>query len=127
MEATALDEYFEDFDLDCFTDEALEKLAEIKNGVLEDEEELLEWIQEHDEKGAFLIYERLEHYIVQNTLFFTKEEAKNHLKSNGHHYTKDAHTYAQTAIRSPEINRLLQILETFDWNSLEMKEPAKKG
>lgn len=50
-------------------------------------------------------------YIKENTMFLTKEEAKEHLRSNSHHYTKDAHTYAMTAWRAPKVGRLLKILE----------------
>ncbi|QHZ46979.1 hypothetical protein [Bacillus sp. NSP9.1] len=40
-------------------------------------------------------------------------------------YTKKVHTYAMTAWRAPKVQRLLSILETFDWDSFE-KEGAVK-
>lgn len=52
-------------------------------------------------------------------MFLTKEEAKQHLKVNHYHYTSKAHTYAMTAWRAPKVERLLKILETFDWDSIE--------
>ena len=63
-----------------------------------------------------------ESYIVPDTLFLTKREALKHLEINAHHYTKDAHTYAMTAWRSPEVQQLLEIIETFDWDKVEITE-----
>jgi site-specific recombinase XerD len=51
--------------------------------------------------------------------FLTKEEAKQHLEANSHHYSSEAHTYAMTAWRAPKVERLLQILETMDWDAFE--------
>ncbi|MGM0174109.1 hypothetical protein [Enterococcus sp. DIV0800] len=59
---------------------------------------------------------REEAFNVQNTMFLTNREAKEHLKSNSHHYTKDAHTYAMTAWRSPQVERLINILQTADFS-----------
>jgi hypothetical protein len=62
-----------------------------------------------------------ESFIVQNTMFLTKEEAKRHLKVNHYHYTSKAHTYAMTAWRAPKVERLMKILESFNWEQLEGK------
>lgn len=59
---------------------------------------------------------REEPFNVQNTMFLTNREAKEHLKSNSHHYTSKAHTYAMTAWRSPQVERLINILQTADFN-----------
>lgn len=59
--------------------------------------------------------EILESYIVPNTLFFTNREAKEHLEKNKHHYSSKAHAYAMTALRSPQMEKLMNILMTEDF------------
>lgn len=70
-----------------------------------------------------------ESFIRPDTMFLTKEEAKRHLELNHYHYTSKAHTYAMTAWRAPKVEKLLNILSTFDWDSIEVKENeyAQKG
>lgn len=63
-----------------------------------------------------------ESFIVPNTMFLTKEEAKSHIQLNQHHYTSKVHTYAMTALRAPKVERLLNILMSFDWDSVQVKE-----
>lgn len=48
-------------------------------------------------------------------MFLTNREAKEHLKSNHYHYTSKAHTYAMTAWRSPQVEKLIHILQTADF------------
>lgn len=57
------------------------------------------------------------HFAQPNTLFLTKKEAEEHIQRNKHHYGADAHPYAMTAWRSPEVAKLLEILETVDWET----------
>ncbi|MFI2132882.1 hypothetical protein ACH434_22980 [Lysinibacillus fusiformis] len=66
-----------------------------------------------------------ESFIVPNTMFLTKEEAKRHIEKNRHHYTSKSHTYAMTAWRAPKVERLLNILMSFDWDSVQVKEGTK--
>lgn len=82
--------------------------------------ELWEFVREHFEYFDECPVKR-EGYIKEDTMFLTKADAVNHLKHNAHHYTSDAHTYAMTAWRSPTVERLLNIIETFDWESIEEK------
>ena len=60
-----------------------------------------------------------ESFIVPNTMFLTKAEAKKHIELNHYHYTKKVHTYAMTAWRAPQVQELWRILETFDWDSVK--------
>lgn len=60
-------------------------------------------------------------------MFLTKAEAKRHIRLNKHHYTSEAHTYAMTALRAPKVERLLKILETFDWDSIKDTQYTLKG
>src|SRR5690625_3576589 len=60
-----------------------------------------------------------EWYIVENTLFLTKKEAKEYIRRYGYNHTKHVHTYAMTAIRSPQVEQLFHMLHNFDWSMLE--------
>ncbi|MFW9970256.1 MAG: hypothetical protein ACFFDF_08660 [Candidatus Odinarchaeota archaeon] len=78
----------------------------------------IDWIKKHYDEDADLIPVREEHFVHPNTMFLTKAEAKKHLELNYYHYSKQAHTYAMIAWRAPKVERLLNILETIDWDSL---------
>ncbi|MGL4335850.1 MAG: hypothetical protein ACRCST_03075 [Turicibacter sp.] len=63
------------------------------------------------------VYYRDEEVISQETgCFLTKEACKRHIELNHYHYNKP-HTYAMTAWRNPEFEKLLNII-----NKLEFKE-----
>ncbi|RPK31799.1 hypothetical protein [Paenibacillus xylanexedens] len=64
------------------------------------------------------VFVKEEEFIVQDTMFLTKAEAKRHLDLNKKYYTSKAHTYAMTALRAPKVERLLKILSEFDFDSL---------
>jgi len=53
--------------------------------------------------------------IVANTMFLTLRECKEHIKRNGYHYNKP-HSYAMTAWRSPQVEKLYKILQDTDWD-----------
>ncbi|MEC5241160.1 hypothetical protein P9C03_28095 [Bacillus mycoides] len=107
-----LEEYFED-----------EDLQNIVNDESENFDELWEYVEDNmNECGYFsTAFVKEEGFIVPDTMFLTKEEAKRHLELNNYHYTSKAHTYAMTAWRAPKVERLLNILETFDWESISTK------
>ena len=65
---------------------------------------------------------RKEHYRYPDTMFLTNRSCKEHIRLNHYHYSGDAHSYAMTAWRSPEVERLWNILDVIDWKS--MKEEA---
>lgn len=65
-----------------------------------------------------LIPVREESYIVPNTMFITKEETQEYIKLYGYNHSSKVHTYAMTALRSPSVNRLFNLLETFNWDAL---------
>lgn len=104
----------------------------------EDYDELLEEIGITDETEAEsdLIYDLVdnlddfimygatnESYIVPDTLFLTIREAKEHLMRNNYNYTSKAHSYAMTGYRSPQFERLINILQTADFKSImEMED-----
>lgn len=79
--------------------------------------------EDYNEDGFYSeIFVKEEEYIVPNTLFLTKEEAKRHLVVNGHNLSSKAHTYAMTALRAPKVERLVKILNEFDFDSLEVQK-----
>lgn len=55
----------------------------------------------------------------ENTMFLTNRECKAHIKSNYYHYPKDAHSYAMTAWRAPEVSKLFDILDKINWSEVE--------
>lgn len=62
-------------------------------------------------------------FIVSNTMFLTIKEAKQHLKDNHYHYTSKAHVYAMTAWRAPQVERLIKLLQTADFDSMLADNP----
>lgn len=112
-----LEEYFEE------EIEEDEELQNIFNDESENFDELWEYVEDNmNECGYYgTVFVKEEDYIVPDTMFLTKEEAKRHLELNNYHYTSKAHTYAMTAWRAPKVERLLNILETFDWESISAK------
>lgn len=57
------------------------------------------------------------HKVVEDTLFLTLRECREHIARNRHNYKCPA-TYVQTAWRSPQFERLIGILQQIDWESL---------
>lgn len=84
-------------------------------------DDVLDWVKENIYEDAYSIPEKKESFIVPNTMFLTKTEAKRHIELNHYHYTSEVHTYAMTAWRAPKVERLIKILETLDWDSLLLK------
>lgn len=121
-ETIDLDEYVEEI-LDGerkeeFSEDAIEELKDKKEWC--SPSEIYDWIEEYDDDSRFYpIYEEQVSFIAPNTMFLTKAEAKKHLELNHYHYSSKAHTYAMTAWRAPKVERLIKILETFDWNKIE--------
>lgn len=59
------------------------------------------------------------HVIKENTFFLTKAECKKHIEKNYYHYNDSVHTYAMTAWRSPQVEKLYKILQEADFSKLE--------
>jgi hypothetical protein len=55
--------------------------------------------------------------IAQDTMFLTLRECKEHIEANHYHY-KNPHSYAMTAWRSPQVERLYKILQNTDWDNV---------
>ena len=61
------------------------------------------------------------HIVREDTFFLSKKQCQEHIAKNHYHYNKP-HTYAMTAWRSPQVEKLMQILEQTDWQSLLQEE-----
>lgn len=119
-ETIELQQYVDDI-LECEIDHDLEagELEELEELVeYHSDTDIFEWINEKIDADCYLVYEKEEAFIAPNTMFLTKEEAKEHLRKNHYHYSPRAHIYAMTAWRAPKVERLLKILETFDWDKV---------
>lgn len=57
--------------------------------------------------------------IYENTMFLTNKECKEHIQANYYHYPEDAHSYAMTAWRAPQVEKLWHILDKINWNAVE--------
>ena len=117
-----LDDVHEYLDVDEIND-----LKEMLNAEDANFEELWEFVLENmNQDGYYNECPMTEESFVRNdTMFLTKAEAKRHLQLNHYHYSKKAHTYAMTAWRAPKVERLLEILETFDWDKVQVVEVAE--
>lgn len=105
--------------------ENLEKLTKafIERGVIEPEdiEELIDYEIEEKLKEIYNFYEvpmKKVHVIKQDTMFLTIRECKEHIKRNDYHYNDTVHTYAMTAWRSPQVEKLIKLLQEADFNDL---------
>ena len=83
--------------------------------VFEDEDEVLEWLKEQGFESLDITYYKTYPKVYPSTMFLTQIDAENHLKANYYHYSDDAHTYAMTAWRDPRMSKLIDILQTVNW------------
>ncbi|WP_101723084.1 hypothetical protein [Eggerthella timonensis] len=60
---------------------------------------------------------RIETRIVPNTMFLTKREAQEYIRIQRHNLRMEPHTYAMGTYYSTQVERLLELLETTDWNA----------
>lgn len=61
--------------------------------------------------------------IVPDTMFLTHKACEEHLRKYSYNYRPDAHAYAMTAYRSPEYEKLLDIIRHTNFD--ELKEGIK--
>lgn len=75
------------------------------------DEDLKDFLDDYYEDNYNVGFYRLKDEIVPNTMFLTLRECKEHIKSNHYHYN-NPRPYAMTAWRSPQVARLMSILES---------------
>lgn len=110
-----IDYYYDDFDDD--------QKEEWDNVDKSDDYAIKEFLIDNDffDYGDFYETEK-KHILSEETgCFLTKRACQLHIDQNGYHYSKP-HTYAMTAWRNPEFERLLHILKTTDFSKLIDKE-----
>ena len=73
---------------------------------------------EDETQGLSFVPMRERERIAENTMFLTLRECKEHIKANHYHY-KDPISYAMTAWRSPQVEKLWKILQEVDWGRLK--------
>lgn len=84
-------------------------------------EELIEALEDSNAiyQGKYdVVYYRNEHYRYPDTMFLTNKSCKKHIELNHYHYDADVHSYAMTAWRSPEVEKLFKILQQVDWDKM---------
>ena len=82
-------------------------------------EEFLEEVS-FNKDNLELVYLKETATIARNCCFLTRAAAEKHLKENYYHYDDEAHTYAMTAWRSPEMEHLMMLLENIDFGKSEI-------
>lgn len=65
--------------------------------------------------GLDLVKYRDEYVIVSDTMFLTKRECEEHIRKNHYHY-REPHSYAMTAWRSPQVEKLFDVIMNTNWN-----------
>lgn len=85
-------------------------------------EDMLELLTDAGCREFWPVYYKNVEVTVPDTLFLTHKECEDHLRKYGHNYKPDAHAYAMTAIRSPQVERLVKLLQTADWDYLAYRE-----
>lgn len=85
-------------------------------------EEVNEFLTDNGYEDVNMIGISIRPFVYPNTMFITEKEAREHLGRNDYHYSEDAHTYCMCAWRSPDVEKLWDILRKVDWLKLEVEE-----
>lgn len=74
-------------------------------------------------KNVRIVWQEMKHHCIgeDSNVFLTKRACKAHIEANRHHYSQP-HTYAMTAWRNPEFERLLKILMTMNLDDVKITE-----
>lgn len=106
----------EDYDKDIIDD----WFNNVKNNY--ELEDLCIWIRETLDCDVEVCYSlNTERISTQTGCFLTKRAAKLHLAQNGYHYN-NGKTYAMTAWRNPEFERVLNILQKMNLDDIKVTE-----
>lgn len=110
----------------CHDDITLEYLEKTKGALPDDidDTEIKDFIVEHfNDEFDYLLITRVGK-VAQNAMFLTDKEAHEHLESNAHHYSHDAHVFCMTAWRNPALYDFMKALKDIDFekSNLVFKE-----
>lgn len=81
--------------------------------------EIIDWLNEYTSGKYEQVFYKTVDKIYQDILFLTQKGAEEHLKANHYNYDANAHTYAMTAYRSPEVEMLWKIIREVRWEELK--------
>ena len=79
-------------------------------------QEVNEFLANNGHDDTMIIGISIRPFMYPNTMFLTEKEAREHLERNHYHYSEDAHTYCMVAWRSPEVEKLWEILRETKWD-----------
>lgn len=86
-------------------------------------ESLADYLNKHVADNFRVNYYSMDRSVRQNgSIFLTKRECQEHIQMNRYHYNETVHTYADTSWRSPQFEKLIEILENVDFEKLEERE-----
>lgn len=110
-----LEEYEEDLDIE-YCEEHITINAE-ESECFHNIEDLVDYMREelNYDDGLYLVNYREEYVIVPDTMFLTKRECEEHIRKNHYHYN-EPHSYAMTAWRSPQVEKLFDLIMNSNWN-----------
>lgn len=110
---------FVEEDKDEWSDEIKERWEDVDK---EDAEEVCEFAEETwNGMTAYPAIYEIRETLAQNKFFLTKRTAKEYVERYGYNHN-NPRTYAQTAVRNPEFERLLRILKTMNIDNLVADE-----
>lgn len=113
-----------------FFKDNLEVDCKLEDGVIyinDEDEELYDtddiiWYIENNYGERYNIVNYKEEYqIVPDTFFLTYRECKEHIERNHYHYN-EPRPYAMTAWRSPQVERLYNIIQNTNWDEVIINE-----
>ncbi|MBO4531444.1 MAG: hypothetical protein J5767_12505 [Paludibacteraceae bacterium] len=115
---------FEDYDLKDTNTPKDEIIDSFKDCSTTDDlrEVIDEYFSDIDSSDYDIVYVSKAGHLAPNCCFITWADAVEHLKYNKHHYSADAHPYTMTAFRSPQLEKLLEIVKTTEWEMIKTKQ-----
>ena len=112
-------DWLDKYDLERVSDEDGSWSFRDKFGFRNIDQAIAEMCRDYANAHCYTVYlETRYRAIAQNTMFLTLAEAEAHLKANYYHYDREAHPYAMTAWRSPQVEQLYKILHEVDFKRL---------
>lgn len=104
-----------------YIDEYWREYVLINKEKIEKVEDLVKYMHNnlnYDSEKLFAINYSIEDKVTDNTMFITLNECKQHIEDNLHHY-QNPYPYAMTAWRSPQVEKLFEILQTTNWDDVK--------
>lgn len=94
------------------------RIDDAEDDYVTDIDDMVELLEQAGIYDYSVSYSRTVKSVVHNTLFLTHAACEDHLRRYHYNYGPDAHAFAMTAVRSPQFERLVSILQTADWDAI---------